>query len=40
MYLQADFTVRNLPLLLHDGKDELYWARTALMPCGGMNFAS
>ena len=36
---QADYHMTTLPLLGHDGKEELYWARVSLMPSEGHMFS-
>ena len=37
---QADFCMRRLAFLEHNGDEKLYWARVSLMPCDGQLFAS
>ena len=36
---QADYHMTTLPLLCHDGREELYWARVSLMPSEGHMFS-
>ena len=36
---QADYQMKTLPRLAHDGREELYWARVSLMPSDGQLFA-
>ena len=36
---QADYHMTTLPLLGHDGKEELYWARVSFMPSEGHMFS-
>ena len=36
---QADYHMTTLPLLCHDGKEELYWARVSFMPSEGHMFS-
>ena len=32
VFCQADYHMKSLPMLAHDGKENLYWARVSLMP--------
>ena len=36
---QADYHMRSLPRLAHDGREDLYWARVSLMPRDGQMFS-
>lgn len=38
VFRQADYHMRSLPRLAHDGREDLYWARVSLMPCDGHQF--
>ena len=37
---QADYHMKTLPRLCHDGREQLYWARVSLMPGDGHMYLS